>query len=828
MNTRDDLASAWRSLSRSPGFVAVAVLTLALGIGSNSAIFSIVNAVLLKPLDWPQPQRLVFLHGELRQRSVDYFPYSPPDLRTLNEEIELLEGVAGYAAFPGTLAGREGPGEQINIGVVTGNFFRLLGVGPFVGRDFDAEDTTFSREDVPDGTTFPLDTFAPPRAAIISHALWQRRFGSDPQVIGRQIEINGNQTTVVGIMPPGFRFELPPVAATPADVDVWTPLRVDYANVPRSNVFLNAIGRLVPGASLEQAQQELDAWDVRMKERYEINRSAGWYNHCSDFHRALTTPVRPSVLILMAAVAFVLLIACANVANLLLVRASTRARETAIRAAVGGSRARLLSQMLIEAGLLASGGAASGLLLARAGIELLDHLSPANLPRADDITLDVNVVAFTVGVAIAATLVAGLVPALGASRPDLVNQLRERSAASRTSGGKLFRDAMVVLEVTLSFVLLVSAGLMVRSFIELNNVDPGFDPRGVLTFQLNFPIRKYPLAEQQIRFMDEFKEQLEGLPGVVHTGGIGPLPLAGGVSHGRYATEENAADAESFRQASYKFVKGEYFQTMRTPLIAGRLLDRNDELNALPNAVIDELLATRAFPGRDPLGKRLVVRLLTNELTTVEVVGVVRHQAEEQLQEVGREAIYITNELAGFPPFANWTVRSSGDPMRLVGPIKALVEHIDADVIVTGVRTMQEIVAAARAPTWFALSLIGLFGVLALILAAVGLYSVLAYVVRLRQNELGVRIAFGATPRRIFRLIIGRGLALTALGVLVGVALGLSVTRLMQSLLVGVTPSDPQTFLAVSLMFLGVALLAAVVPARRATRVDPVVSLRND
>ena len=825
MSLADDFSYTRRSLARHPSLVAVAVLTLALGIGANTAIFSVVNAVLLKPLDWPEPHRLVFLNGELRQRGVAHFPYSPPDWKTLTEEIRQLTAIAGITVVPGSIAGREGPGEQVGVAIVTPNFFDVVGVGPYIGRKFSEADAAYNADDVPAGTPFPL---ARPKIAVISYRLWQQRFGGNPQVLGREIKVNGSPAEIVGVAREGFRFEMPPQTGVSSDVDVWQPLQVDFAKWPRNNVFMELFGRLKPGVSLQQAQHELDAWDVRMKERFDISRSAGWFNHYVDFHDALTARVKPSVLILMAAVIFVLLIACANVANLLLVRASTRSREIAIRAAVGGSRARLLRQMLIEAAVLALGGALLGLAFAGAGIEVLLRLIPANVPRTAAIGFDFNVVGFTLLVAIVATVLAGIVPALRASRPNLVDQLAERSSLARSSGGKLFRDGMVVLEVTLSFVLLVGSGLMLRSFIVLQNIDPGFDPQGVLTFQLNLPDQRYAQADRQIRFYDEFKERLEALPGVRSAGLVGSLPLGGRPRNGRYTTERSAGDPEAFRQASYQFVKGRYLQTMRTPLLSGRLLDRSDELGAQPRAVIDDLMATRAFPGENAVGKRVIVQLPNRDLTSLEIVGVVRHQAAEELQESGRETIYMVSELPGTGIEGVWTVRTAGDPLLVLGPIKSLVAQMDSDVIVTQARLMNEIVSAARAPTLFALSLIGVFGIIALVLATVGLYSVLSYIVRLRQSELGVRIAFGARPAHIYRLVLVRGIALTLLGAALGIAAGLSVTRLMQSLLVGIRPTDPATFATVAFAFLVIALLAAFVPARQATRVDPMVALRSE
>jgi len=825
MSYRDDFEFAWKSLRKNPAFVAVAVVTLALGLGLNAAIFSIVNAVLLKPLDLPNPDELVFVNGEMQVRDVAYWPSSPSDWRDMNEAADLMVGIAAYNTFNNALKGVEGTAEQVTGAGITNNFFEVAGVQPFIGRPFNAADAAYSLEDVPEGTPFPQNTFAPPKTALISHELWQRRFGGREDILGHVVDLGGNQVEIIGVMPDGFRFEMPPEAGTNPEPDLFLPLRIDYENAIRNNVFMNLFGRLGPGVTMEQAQAQLDNFNARMVDQYEINKSVGWNNYYRDFHGAITEPVRASVLILMAAVVFVLLIACANVANLLLVRASSRSRETAIRAALGGNQARLLRQMFMEAGLVALGGALLGLLLAEGGIRFLHALGPDGLPMANNIRLDTTVVVFTLLITVGSTLLAGIVPALRSSRPNLIDALRERAGSSRSSGSKLFRDGMVVLEVTLSFVLLVGAGLMVRSFIALQTADPGFNPQGVMTFNLNLPNDKYPTPDVQFRFVDQLYERIGQMPGVEDVGTIGPLPLTGGGFNGRYATEEDSGNMELYRQADYRSIKGDYFQTMETELLAGRVFNRDDELTVPPYIIIDDIMASKNFADENPVGQKLMIRF-GPEPTLVEIIGVVRHQDSAQIKEEGNETIFMTNEMLGFGPFGAFVVRSQADPETLAGPIRELVREMDSDVVVQQMQPMTEVVKTSQAPTWFALSLISIFGGVALILASVGLYSVLSYVVRLRQSELGVRMTFGATPSRIFSLVVGRGLFLAAIGGALGIVVALSVTRLMQNLLVGVSPTDPATFVSIAVLFLGIAFLASFVPARRATRVDPVVSLR--
>jgi putative ABC transport system permease protein len=763
MSFWDDFEFAWKSLRKSPGFVAVAVITLALGLGLNAAIFSIVNAVLLKPLDLPNPDELVFVNGELKIREVDYFPMSALDWRDMNEAANLMVGVAGYNTFNNTLKGVEGTAEQVVGAGITNNFFEVAGVQPFIGRAFNAADAAFSAEDVPEGTPFPQNTFAPPRTGLVSYELWQRRFGGREDILGRVVDLGGNQVEIIGVMPEDFRFEMPPEAGTNPEPDLFLPLRIDYVNALRDNVFLNVFGRLKPGSSIEQAQAQLDNFTARMNDQYEIKTSVGWNNYYRDLHGAITEPVRASVLILMAAVVFVLLIACANVANLLLVRASSRSRETAIRAALGGNQARLLRQMLMEAGIVALGGATLGLVLAEGGIRFLHALGPDGLPMANNIRLDLTVVLFMLLITVGSTLLAGIFPALRSARPNLIDALRERAGSSRSSGGRLFRDGMVVLEVTLSFVLLVGAGLMLRSFVALQTADPGFDPRGVMTFNLNLPNDKYPTPDVQFRFVDQLYERIVQMPGVESAGTIGPMPLAGGGFNGRYATEENSGNMESYRQADYRAVKGDYFQTMKTELLAGRVFNRDDELTVPPYIVVDDIMANKVFPDRDPVGQKLMIRF-GPEPILVEIIGVVRHQDSAQIKEEGNETIFMTNEMLGFGPFGSFMVRSRADPETLAGPLRELLREMDSDVVIQQMQPMTQVVDDSQAPTWFALSLISIFGGVALILASVGLYSVLSYVVRLRQSELGVRMTFGATPSHIFSLVVGRGLFLAAIG----------------------------------------------------------------
>lgn len=828
MSIRDDVINGFRSLRKSPGFLAVTLLTLGLSIGVNTVVFSVVNAVLLKPLDLPQPEQLVFLNPELRNRQVAYFPVSPVDWRDLNEEMDLLNGLAGIFTIDNALSGTEGRAEQVVSAGVTHNYFSVVGATPMLGRAFNEQDGVFSNEGVPENTPFPQNTFAPASVAIIDYDLWQRRYGGDPEIIDQQIVVGGTSMTVVGVMPEGFRVPMPPETSIESEPSVWMPLRVDFVRSPRTNAFMHVIARMGTGVTLAQVQDQINGYERRVKSQHEIYRSVDWVVSVRGLHEAITAQVQKPIWVLMAAVVFVLLIACANVANLMLVRASSRSREIAIRAALGSNHRDLRRFMLIEAGLLAFGGAILGLILSLGGLQLIDTIGREFLPNVGELGLDVNVLLFTFGMAFIATMGAALLPAMNASKPNIINQLRQRSSSSKGSGSGLFRDSMVVGEVALSYLLLVGTALMVLSFIELQRAEPGFEADGVLSFSLNLPNDKYPLLADQTDFLDRFHDRLEGLPGVESTGVVSPLPLSGAARSGRYTTEEAAANQDAFRQANYYTVKGNFFQTMQTKLLGGRLLDRNDEQSARAVVVINETLAQQTFQDADPIGKKLMIRLQAPEPVLVEVVGLVSNQVQQELQETVREAIYMTPEFSQFAFNLSWTVRSSLEPMDLVGPIKDLVNEMDRDVHVMDIQPMSHYVEAVQALTRFTLTLIGVFSVVALVLAAVGLYSVLAYVVRLRRTEIGVRMAFGTTPRKIFQLVVGRAMLLAIVGIVIGAIVAIFVIPYMQSMLINVSSANIAAYIAVVVLLLFVTYLAAFIPALRATSIDPAISLRGE
>lgn len=822
MNTVvSELRLTLRTLRKHAGFSAVAVLTIALGIGANSAIFSVVRAVLLRPLPYDQPDRLVVVWSNLVNRDRPKFPLSPPDVRDLQEQTRLFDDFAGVATFEQTLTGGDGDPERIVVAGVTPNFLDLLGVRPVIGRGFEPADAA----PIASGTD---PSAIPPAAVLLSHELWQRRMGGDRAAVGRTIELNDNTVVVVGVLPPGLALHFGPGSGLAPRVDVWATPQIDIGAWPaRRNVIWRVVGRMAPGVTVAQAQAELDGIAARWREAESIRETAGMRLDVFPMLDDLTAPVRPVMLALLGAVGFVLLIACANVSNLMLVRAAAREREFAIRAALGGNRARLVRQLLLESGALAAMGGLLGLLLALGGIQLLLALRPANLPRLDSVGIDAPVLGFTAAATALAALLFGLVPALQASRPRLADSLQDRGRSATLTRQRLFRHGLVVVEVALSVVLLIGAGLMVRSFAALQRVEPGYDPEGLLTFSVSLPGSRYPDPAKEI-FYRRLRDQLGALPGVASVSAAFSLPLVESLFSGRYGTEEALADESRYGQADYRAVLPDYFQTMRTRLLAGRPLTEADAADSATVVVVDDKLARILWPGESAVGKRMLVRATSLEPQWVDVVGVVEHQRAHSLAVDGPETVYMTNRYLGTLGALHWIVRGGADPAALAPQIRAVVRGLDPALPVSDVRTMEDRVREAMTGTRFATALIAIFGVIALALASVGIYGVLSYAVRQRTAEIGVRMAFGAEAGNILRLVVGQGMTLTGIGLAGGVVAGFWATRLMRGMLVGVAPTDVPTFAAMSLVFLLTAAAACYIPARRAALVDPVAALREE
>jgi putative ABC transport system permease protein len=823
-----DVLFAFRSLKRQPAFAVTAVLTIALGIGATSAIFSVVNAVLLRPLPYTDAARLGTVWSDLRQRNVVDFPLPPGDFFDLRKDTTLFDGFAAITSFRPTIGGDErGDAEQVNGGAVTTNFFRMLGQPIQIGRDFIDEDGTPPPPQGP--PTDAVQAVPPPPPvplmAIISHELWQRRYGGDASIVGKSIEFGNARAEIVGVLTPGFEVLFPPGTNVDPRPQILVANRVNFEAGSRNNVSLRVVARLKPGVSFQQAQQELDRLSADLRSRFPIKQTSNMNLRIEPMHEDLVADVRPQLVALMGAVVFVLLIACANVANLLLVRASARERELAVRAAIGGNRWRIIRQLIAESVVLAAVGGAAGLLLAQFGIDALIQLSPEGLPRATAVSLDGTVLVFTALASFAAALIFGVMPAWKASRPDVMDVLRSTGRLVGGTSGRL-RDGAVIAEVALAFVLLVGSGLMIRTFIALQNVNPGFDPQNTLTFLIQN--NRAQGAEGRAAFARTMLERLKAIPGVTDATSAGPLPLDNGNSLARFGPLEAATDPGKFQQAIAHFVQPNYFKFARTPIIAGREFTDADNRPEARVIIIDELIAAQLFPSGNAIGQRMLSRVITNEAEPYEVIGVVKHQRHTTMMSDGEEGMYFPDGYGGFGPAFRWAVRTSGNAEAITSAVRSALAEQDRRLLMTEPRTWQSYVDEKIAPTRFALILIGVFAAVAAILAMIGLYGVLATTVRQRQTEIGVRMAFGASQGSILSLIIGQGLRLSIGGIVLGMIAAIVLTRVMASLLVGVSPTDPATFAAMAVLFTVVAAIAAWIPARRAAGLNPNVALRDE
>jgi putative ABC transport system permease protein len=832
-----DVGYALRTLRKSPGFTAIAVLTIALGIGACTAIFSVVHSVLLRPLPYADPERLVLVWTELRARNVLDFPFPIPDVKDFQEQAKTFEGVAGLFP-PGRVAvgGETGEPEQVRTIGATPNLLSLLGARMHIGRAFREADGT-PQAPIPQpaaGATAAAPPPPPrlPTMGILSYAFWQRKYGSDPSIVGKTIEFGNGRCEIVGVLAPGFELLFPPRTGIDPAVDIWTALRLNFDTAARNTGALRVVGRLKPGVTLQQAEAEAEGIATTFRERFPVKKTADVHFRVVPMHDDLVRDVRTSILALFGAVIFVLLIACANVANLLVVRAAGRQRELVIRAAIGGSRWRLVRQMLIESAVIALGGSMLGLALAAWGIDVLLSMAPAKLPRLTSIGINPVVLAFTALATAVTALVCGVLPALRASRPDLVEALRLSGSSPALRGGRTLRNAVVVTEVALSFVLLIGSGLMLRSFIALQRIDPGYDPNGVLTFVLQ---PQLPNPQQRVAFLRQVQARLEAIPGVQSVSAATPLPLDGGTQNIPWATEAGASDPSAFRQANFHVVRPGYFETLKTPVIAGRTFTEADNNGNSTQVVVDDLLAARAFPGSTAVGRTLLVRNLRGaggpnppQNEKVEIIGVVKHQRHESLAAEGREAIFFVEQFVGPGAAGRWIVRTSVAPESIGTAVRAAIAEINPKLPLGEMQPMAAFAEKSMAPIRFVVVFIGVFAVIAVLLAAIGLYGVLSTVVRQRTAEIGVRMVFGAPKASIFRLIVGEGLVLSAAGVAVGLAGAFAITRVMRSMFVEVTPTDPATFASMTALFFVIGAAASWLPAGRAARLDPTVALKRE
>jgi putative ABC transport system permease protein len=827
-----DFSYAFRTLRKSPIFTITVVVTIALAIAASTAIFSVTNGVLLRRLPYRDPERLVLVRGDLQKRNVKDFPLSNADFLDLrNGAKNNFEDFAAVQTFRFTLPGLDGTPERVRAAAVSTNFFQMMGGSMIAGRDFqDSDGTPQQAPPAAPGGNGPAANAPPPlpNMVILSNEYFQQRFGGDRSMIGKTLPVAaafGPAPIVVGVLAPDFQLLFPPKANVEQFPSLWIAGRINYDAANRNNVQWRVIGRLKPGASIIQAQAETETIVQKIREENTIAKTAGQFFQLVPMKQHLVDEVRPAILSLMGAVILLLLIACANVANLMLVRASARERELAVRAALGAGWWQLVRQTLAEAFVIAGLGTIIGVGLAYLGIRTLLAIAPENLPRLNAIGIDWQVLVFSVLAGLLSAVLFGVVPALRTARPNVMQTLRAagRSGALGAAG---LRNAVVVVEVALAFVLLIGSGLMFRTFVNIQRVNLGFEPRGLLTFQLLGNIGNSP--EELATFKRQLREQLQAIPGVKTVTASFPLPLAGGFSPVRWGGAEAQNDPGRFQAADLQIVLPGYFEAMGTKLLAGRTFTEDDSAPDRNLLIVDQALAAKAFPNESAVGKRILFRVRTPEAQWGEIIGVVAHQRNTSLVEPGREQLFVTDGYVNHGAASWWALRTDGDPAALASAVREVVHKQGKDTFINEVQSMDSRVTKAQAQTRFSLLLIGVFSTIAALLAGVGLYGVLATAVRQRTAEIGVRMALGAAPSRIFRLMVGKGLKLSAIGIAIGVAGAFALTRVLASMLVEVKPTDPVTFVSVAALFLFIAVLASWLPALRAAGLDPTTALRSE
>lgn len=804
----NDLRYALRVLFRQPGFTIVAALTLAIGVGANTAIFSIVNAVLLRPLPFASPDSLVVLWSNTRPERGG--AASPDDFMDFRRDQRSFADIAALANSSATLTSRGAEAERLRGMRVSAGLLSILGVSPRLGRDFLPE------EDTPGGQ----------RVVLLSHGLWERRFAADPALVGKTLSLDGEAHTVIGVMPEGFDFPVGFASTQPPDF--WQPLRLDPAQPSRGAHFLRVIGRLKPGVTIAAAQAEMTAIARRLEQQHPLTNT-NWGMWVFPLHEEYAGDVRRPLLVLLGAVGCVLLIACANVANLLLARATARSKELSVRVALGAGSGRLIRQLLTESLLLAGMGGLLGLGIATWSLELVPALAGDSLPRAATIGVDVRALAFTAGAVLLTGILFGLAPAWQIARSAIADSLRASSRSTgATPGTHKLRAGLVVGEVALAFVLLVGAGLMMRSVQQLESVRPGFSPERIMSAQLALPNAQYPDEPRRTDLVGRYLEQLRAVPGVQTAAITTLLPMARQDALLVFSVEGRPDEGPGRWPISrVSTVSDQYFETLSIPLVRGRYLDARDQPGSPGAAVISRTLAQRFFTDQDPLGQRIKLAPPQDDSPWLTIVGVVDDVRHRNLAQAVEPLLYTAY---AHTPTANMNVVVRGDlaPAELGSALSRELAAIDRNLALVNVRTMEAVVSLSLASERFRTRLLGGFALIALLLAAIGVYGVMAYSVEQRSQEMGLRMALGAEPRHVIRLVAGQGLALIGAGLIIGVAGALALTRLVASLLYGVSPTDPLTFVAIAVLLLSAAAAATYVPARRATRTDPMIVLRTE
>jgi len=806
-----DLRLGARLLVKKRSFSVVAILTLALGVGANTAIFSVVNGILLRPLPYREPGRLVQFWESNPLKGWTQATVAPANLFDWQARNQSFEDIAAYSGSQTKDAGLSnffltgsGEPERIEGLFVTGNIFSVLGVDAAIGRSLTDEETLQGKH----------------RVVVLSHGLWQRRFGGDPSIVGQAIPINGVNRTVVGVMPENFYFPV-------KEVELWTPMGWDPKQIAtlRRPHFLRAVGRLKQGVSMEQARADLASIASQLESEYpDTNTQMG--AGIGPLHEWLVGDSRPALLVFLAAVGLVLLISCANVANLLLARAEGRKKEVAIRAALGASRIRIIRQLFTESLVLALTAGSLGILAAIWAKDLLLRMAPARIPRLNEIRLDGSVLGFTLGITIVAALIAGLIPAIQVARRDLTDALKEGQKGAGGSGRARLRSLLVVTEIALSFALVIGAGLLIRSFNRLTAVNAGADINNVLTFKLQLPGAKYPDGTQAVAFFDDLERRLATIPGIESAGAAAKLPLQSYNWTGDATVDGRAAD-DFLREIRHVEVTPSYFRTMRIPLLMGREYDDRDNANSPPVIVVNDAFARWAYPDQDPIGRRVMFSKPTNPSPWCTIIGVVRGEKQDGLDKEVRAQVYNLHRQNPQNQMVV-AVRTTGEPLAMIGAVREEIRALDRDLPPFEIKPMTEVLSNSFATQRFTTVLLGTFAALALGLAAIGIYGVISYTVTQRTHEIGVRRALGATTQDILKSVALDAAKLAAAGIAVGLAASFALTRFIAGLLFNVSVTDPATYIIVALILGAVALVAACIPARRAIKVDPMVALRYE
>jgi putative ABC transport system permease protein len=809
-----DLRYGLRRLRNSPGFTLVVVATLALGIGANSAIFSVVNTVLLKPLAYRAPERLITIYHYYPSLKLEA-SVSAPGFQAYRDRTHDFSDVAVETMWQVNLTGSGDP-QRLNGMRASAQFFDALGVPPMLGRTPRPDEDAVGHSHV----------------VVLSYGLWKRVFGGDAGIVGHAVSLNGESYDVIGVMPDAFQDPWNSRA------EIWTPIALDpklFVPANFTNEFMNLTALLKPGVTVDQAKRDMASFAEQLKQEYPNSFPPRWTLEVKSLSEVRTGNIRPALLVLLGAVGFVLLIACANVANLMLARAAARQREVAIRTALGATRWALIRQLLVESLLLAVSGGALGLLIAYGAVRALVAINPSNVPRLSELSIDGSVVLYTALISVATGVVFGLMPAIQTAGRRLHMVLKEGGRGGTTDrGGQILRRAFVVGEVALALTLLVGSGLLIKSFARIEGVDPGFNPRHVLTFAVALPKSQYPSDTSQAAFYARLMPELAAVPGITAVGGTSVIPFGGSWSTGSFNVEGYTPPPKGNSPwGDIRIVTPGFFSALEIPLKQGRTFTTGDDPHSPWVVVVDQEFVKRFYKaGQDAIGQRIYFGPQKPDSTTryFTIVGVVGHAAHEGLSADPRIQVYfpITQLSIGNVPFIVVAARTAGDPMSYVGSVRRAVQSVDRNMPISAIRTMDEMIASSLGDRKLSVVLLGMFSGLALVLASIGIYGVMAYTVAQRTREMGVRLALGAPRERVLQLVMRQGVVIALLGVAIGLAGALAVTRFLSSQLYDVTPTDPPTFTLVAAVLSLVAVAATLGPALRATRVDPVVALREE